>query len=148
MLRTFGRLILGVFLIGAGIGHFTNAEAFLAQVPTWMPEPEAVVAISGVIELLLGAALIAAPQRFRAAVGWIVAAFFVAIFPGNISQLVTGTDAFGLDSDAARFVRLLFQPVLVVWALWGTSAWKQWRAERRQGTLGAPAAKNFSSESK
>lgn len=127
MLRTLGRLALGVFLLGAGYGHFSNADAFLAQVPPWMPTPEAVVAISGVIELLLGAALLLAPQRYRPAVGWVVAAFFVIIFPGNISQFVTGTDAFGLDSDAARFIRLLFQPVLVVWALWCTDAWKQRR---------------------
>lgn len=83
------------------------------------------------MEIVLAAALIFAPQRYRAAVGWITAAFFVAIFPGNISQFLTGTDAFGLDSDAARFVRLLFQPVLVVWALWCTSAWVQWRESRR-----------------
>ena len=131
MLRTIGRLVLGVFLFGAGIGHFTNAQAFLAQIPPWMPAPEAVVAISGVVELLLGAALIIAPKRYRPIVGWVVAAFFVVIFPGNISQFITGTAAFGLDSDAARFVRLLFQPVLVVWALWCTSAWSQWRESRR-----------------
>ena len=135
MLRTIGRLVLGVFLLGAGIGHFTNAQAFLAQVPPWMPAPDAVVAISGVVELVLGAALILAPRRYRAAVGWIVAAFFVVIFPGNISQFVTGTDAFGLDSDVARFVRLLFQPVLVVWALWCTSAWRAWRGSRTEGTV-------------
>ena len=135
MLRTIGRLVLGAFLLGAGIGHFTNAQAFLAQVPPWMPAPDAVVAISGVIELVLGAALILTPGRYRAAVGWIVAAFFVVIFPGNISQFVTGTDAFGLDSDVARFVRLLFQPLLVVWALWCTSAWRTWRGSRAQGTL-------------
>jgi uncharacterized membrane protein len=117
-------------LLFAGIGHFSNAEAFLAQVPGWMPAPEAVVAISGVIELILGIALILAPQKYRAVVGWVVAAFFVMIFPGNISQFVTGTDAFGLDTDAARFVRLLFQPLLVVWALWCTSAWSQWRGNR------------------
>lgn len=134
MLRTVGRIVLGTFLIGAGIGHFVNADAFLAQVPPWMPAPEAVVAISGVVELILGAALILTPQRYRNLIGWIVAAFFVVIFPGNISQFITGTDAFGLDSDAARFVRLLFQPVLVVWALWCTSAWSQWR-RRRQETL-------------
>ena len=130
MLRTIGRLVLGVFLFGAGIGHFTNAQAFLAQVPPWMPAPEAVVAISGVVELLLGAALIIAPRRYRPIVGWVVAAFFVVIFPGNLSQFIPGTDAFGLDSDAARFMRLLFQPVLVVWALWCTSAWSQWRESR------------------
>jgi uncharacterized membrane protein len=132
VLRTIGRLVLGVFLFGAGVGHFTNAEAFLAQVPPWMPAPEAVVAISGVVELLLGAALILAPKRYRPKVGWVVAAFFVAIFPGNISQFITGTAAFGLDSDAARFVRLLFQPLLVVWALWCTSAWSHWRESRRR----------------
>lgn len=135
MLQTIGRLVLGAFLLGAGVGHFTNAQAFLAQVPPWMPAPDAVVAISGVIELVLGAALILTPGRYRAAVGWIVAAFFVVIFPGNISQFVTGTDAFGLDSDVARFVRLLFQPLLVVWALWCTSAWRTWRGSRAQGTL-------------
>ncbi len=121
---------MGAILIGAGIGHFTNAEAFLAQVPPWMPAPEAVVAVSGIIELVLGAALIFAPQRYRPIVGWIVAGFFIVIFPGNISQFVTGTDAFGLDSDGARLVRLLFQPVLVIWAIWCTSALKTWRAWR------------------
>ncbi len=134
MLRTIGRLALGAALLFAGIGHFVNAEAFLAQVPGWMPAPEAVVAISGVIELILGASLILAPRKYRAIVGWVVAAFFVVIFPGNISQFVTGTDAFGLDTDAARFVRLLFQPLLVVWALWCTSAWVNWRESRRQAT--------------
>lgn len=134
MLRTIGRLILGVFLLGAGVGHFTDAEAFLAQVPPWMPAPDAVVAISGVMELVLGTALIVAPRRLRPAVGWLVAAFFIAIFPGNISQFVTGTAAFGLDSDVARFVRLLFQPLLVLWALWCTSAWATWRASRTTGT--------------
>ena len=141
MLRAIGRLTLGVFLIGAGIGHFINAEAFLAQVPPWMPAPEAVVAVSGVIEIALGALLIALPKRYRSWIGWIVAAFFVVIFPGNISQFVTGTDAFGLDSDAARFVRLLFQPVLVLWALWCTSAWSDWRTARRHATSGAVSAR-------
>jgi uncharacterized membrane protein len=96
-----------------------------------MPAPEAVVAVSGVVELLLGAALIATPRKWRPMLGWIVAGFFVVIFPGNISQFVTGTSAFGLDSDAARLVRLLFQPALVVWALWCTQAWSTWRERRR-----------------
>ena len=49
-----------------------------------------------------------------------MAAFFVAIFPGNISQYVNGIDAFGLDTERARLVRLFFQPLLVAWALWAT----------------------------
>ena len=78
------------------------------------------------MEIVLGLAL-ARLGRYRVQVGWITAAFFVAIFPGNISQYVNGIDAFGLDSDRSRLVRLFFQPLLVVWALWSTGAWRSWR---------------------
>ncbi|WP_372419900.1 DoxX family protein [Actinotalea solisilvae] len=130
--RTAGRLLLGAVLAFAGTTHLTVArEEFQAQVPPWFPaDPDAVVLVSGVVEIALGTALVVAPRRRRAAVGWLVAAFFVAIFPGNVSQLVTRTDAFGLDSDAARAVRLLGQPLLVAWALWSTGAWRTWRAGR------------------
>lgn len=50
----------------------------------------------------------------------LLALFYVAIFPGNISQYVNGISAFGLDTDQARLIRLFFQPVLIAWALWST----------------------------
>lgn len=128
--RTLVRWALVLLLATAGVGHFVAADTFRAQVPPWMPWPEAVIAVSGVIELVLAAALAFAPARLRPAVGSLVAAFFVAIFPGNISQYLTGTAAFGLDSDAARLVRLAFQPALVVAALWCTGAWAAWRSRR------------------
>jgi uncharacterized membrane protein len=131
--RLVGRLVLAAILLFAGIGHFINTAEFTAQVPPWLPAPEFVVYASGVIEILLALALIALPRQ-RVLVGWITAAFFIAIFPGNISQFVTQTPAFGLDSDAARFIRLLFQPLLVVLALWSTGAWRSWR-QNRQGRL-------------
>ncbi len=135
-LRTAGRLLLGGFLTVAGIGHLTSMrQEFQAQVPPWLPlDPDFVVVASGIVEVGLGAALILAPRAVRPAVGWAAAAFFVAIFPGNISQYLTRTDAFGLDSDAARLMRLFFQPALVVWALWATGAWKAWRTRSRQTT--------------
>ena len=131
MLTTLARLTLGVFLLLAGVGHFIATAEFTAQVPPWMPAPEFVVYASGVVEIVLGLALILV-RRQRALVGVVVAAFFIIIFPGNVWQLLEGRDAFGLDSDLARAVRLLFQPVLVVWALWCTGAWtamrEAWRA--------------------
>ncbi len=133
MARTIGVWLLAALLATAGVGHFVAREAFTAQVPPWMPAPGLVIAVSGVIELCLAVALVALP-RHRAAVGWVVAAFFVAVFPGNISQFLTGTSAFGLDTDAARAARLVFQPLLVVWALWSTDAWMSWR----RGRKGAP----------
>ena len=131
--RTVGRIALGCFLGFAGITHLTVArKEFQAQVPTWVPlDADAVVIASGVVEVALGASLLGAPRERRSLVGAVVAAFFVAIFPGNVSQFVTRTDAFGLDTDNARAVRLLFQPLLVAWALWSTGAWRTWRRSRR-----------------
>jgi uncharacterized membrane protein len=123
--RTIGRIGLGAILVVAGISHLTVARsAFQAQVPEWLPlDKDFVVLASGVVEIGLGGALVALPRQ-RVTVGLVVAAFFVAIFPGNISQFVTRTDAFGLTSDTARGIRLLFQPLLVLWALWSTAAWR------------------------
>jgi uncharacterized membrane protein len=130
-LRTAGRLLLGAFLAIAGIGHLTfQREEFQAQVPGWFPlDADLVVLGSGVVEIALGASLIGWRSR-RVQVGWLTAAFFVVIFPGNIAQYVEGTDAFGLDSDGARLARLFFQPVLIAWALWSTGGWKAWRRTR------------------
>ena len=90
--------------------------------PTWLPiDPDFVVLASGVVEILLGLSLLTL-WRIRAHVGLLAALFFVAIFPGNINQFVNRIDAFGLNTDTARGVRLLFQPVLVLWALWSTGA--------------------------
>jgi len=127
--RTIARIALGAFLAFAGISHLTwSREEFQAQVPTWVPlDADAVVIGSGVVEIALGAGLIAARRPQRALVGGAAGAFFVAVFPGNISQYVTHTDAFGLDSDRARAIRLVFQPALVAWALWSTGAWRAWR---------------------
>lgn len=117
--QTIGRWALAGFLLVAGTNHLAwNSDEFLAQVPGWVPvSASLVVLVSGVVEIALALALVGLPGR-RRQVGWVVACFFVAVFPGNISQFVTHTDAFGLNSSFARGVRLAFQPVLVVWVLW------------------------------
>lgn len=130
-LRTIGRLALGAFLLVAGMAHLGPARhTFQAQVPPWVPvDADLVVVLSGVVEILLGAALVVLP-RWRVPLGWATAAFFVAVFPGNVAQWLERRDAFGLDSDGARLTRLFFQPLLVAWALWATGAWRVWRQRR------------------
>lgn len=131
--RTIARILLGLVLVAAGVGHLTFArQSFQAQVPPWLPlDPDLVVVASGVVEIALGLSLVVL-ARWRVVVGVVVAAFFVAVFPGNVSQLVTRTSAFGLETDAARAIRLVFQPLLVVWALWSTGAFSAWRERRRR----------------
>jgi uncharacterized membrane protein len=132
MPRRVARWILGALLVFAGISHLSFARtAFYAQVPQWMPlNTDFVVVASGVVEIALGASLVLL-TRWRVTVGWVVAIFFVLVFPGNISQFTTHANAFGLNSDLARGIRLLFQPLLVIWALWCTGAWASLLIGRR-----------------
>lgn len=121
-LRAIGRVVLGALMVGAGILHLTTQrQEFQAQVPDWFPVGKDLTVLgSGVVEIALGAAFVAVPKRKRL-IGGLLAAFYVAVFPGNIGQYVQGVDAFGLDTDTKRLARLFFQPVLVVWALWAGS---------------------------
>lgn len=134
LIQTVFRILLGIFLILAGLGHLSVLrQDFLAQVPPWLPiDGDLVVILSGIVEIILGLGLIFLHGKYRTITGWVTAAFFILIFPGNISQYVNRIDAFGLESDQARFIRLFFQPVLVVWAIWSTGAWQAWR-HRKSG---------------
>ena len=131
--RAVGQVLLGSVLVLTGVAHLTFARTeFQAQVPPWFPaDADLVVLVSGVVEVLMGAALLVAWRHpARSVVGLATAALFVAVFPGNIAQLTEHRDAFGLTSDTARAIRLLFQPVLVVWAVWSTGARRMWRQRR------------------
>ena len=122
LIRKATQILLGATLIYTGTLHLTTSRMeFQAQVPPWVPfSPDFVVLASGVVEIALGLALVSLQRRRE--VGIATALFFIAIFPGNISQFVNHIDAFGLDSDRARAIRLIFQPLLVLWALWSTGA--------------------------
>ncbi|MET0900720.1 MAG: hypothetical protein ABWY45_22630 [Mycobacterium sp.] len=126
--RTVARLVLAGAMVFAGLSHlFWGRKEFQAQVPKSVPmDADGVVMASGGVEIVLGAGL-ALLNRDRVLVGRLLAAFFVAVFPGNIAQFVNKRDGFGLDSDTKRLVRLFFQPVLIAWALWSTGTPKTTR---------------------
>jgi uncharacterized membrane protein len=119
--KFLAQIALGAALIAAGSSHLgSNRQEFQAQVPTWLPlDPDFVVISSGIVEIILGISLLTL-WRYRAQVGLTVAVFFILIFPGNINQYVNQIDAFGLDTDRERLIRLFFQPLLVLWAYWST----------------------------
>ena len=122
------RILLGGLMTLAGIGHLTfQRNDFQAQVPRWLPDDPAfmdfVVISSGVVEILLGLAMIFLVKQ-KVKVGIALAIFYILIFPGNISQYTNEISAFGLDTDRKRLIRLFFQPVLILWALWSTGALK------------------------
>ena len=125
-MRKLFQVLLGLTLCYTGVLHLTSRRSeFQAQVPSWLPlDPDFVVIASGIVEIILGLALLTL-WKFRKQVGIATAIFFLLIFPGNVWQYLDGIDAFGLNTDTERGVRLLFQPVLVLWALWATETIKR-----------------------
>ncbi|HYJ48383.1 MAG TPA: hypothetical protein VEX12_00585 [Microbacterium sp.] len=125
VLRGIARWGLTGLLAAAGASHLTwGRRGYRIVVPDWAArltglDKDAIVVASGVVELMLAGALVVLPGH-RAAVGGLVAAFFVAVFPGNFHQWQTGRSAPLMRTDRARFVRLLLQPVLIAWAVWST----------------------------
>ena len=129
------QICLGITLVYTGTLHLTSRrQDFQAQVPPWLGlDPDLVVLASGYVELALGFALIFL-WKFREEVGLATALFFILIFPGNIRQYIDSVDAFGLDTDGRRAIRLLFQPLLILWALWSTRAIKKYRLRPRMNS--------------
>jgi uncharacterized membrane protein len=124
--REIARWALAALLLAAGASHLTwGRRGYRIVVPDWATrllrtDKDMIVVASGAAELMLGAALVVLPAD-RRRVGWVIASFFVAVFPGNVHQWRTGRPAPLMRTDRARFVRLLLQPVLVLWALWSTA---------------------------
>jgi len=123
--QDIARILLGAILVVAGIGHLTFARTeFQVQVPDWVPlNKDLTVVLSGYVEILLGLAILFV-KRYRAQIGLFAGLFFIMVFPGNIAQYLNHRDGFGLDTDLLRFIRLLFQPVLVAWAWWSSGGWQ------------------------
>lgn len=122
------KVLLGLFMVFAGTGHLTYArQEFIAQVPVWLQFTpgftDFVVLASGVVEILLGLSMLLLWKERSGWAGAALAIFYVLIFPGNINQYVEHINAFGLDTDQARLIRLFFQPVLIFLALWSTGGW-------------------------
>ena len=117
--KMVARKLLGSTLIFAGVSHLTFARRqFRAQVPDWVPLTKGdTVVLSGLVEIALGSAVALAGPKHQKAVGRVAAAFFIAVFPGNVSQYVDRRSAFGLNTDGKRFARLFLQPALVYWAI-------------------------------
>lgn len=123
--RVIGRWLLVALLGVAGASHLTwGRRGYRIVVPDWATklttlDKDAIVVASGAVEVLLAGALVALPKE-RKSIGCLTAAFFVAVFPGNVHQWLTGRSAPLMRTDRSRFVRLLLQPLLVAWALWST----------------------------
>ena len=113
------RVVLAVAIITVGITHFTHSAQFVRIVPPQLPDPLALVYISGVFEILGGIGLLIPIVSVAAA--WGLIALFIAVFPANINQAINSIPIDGIPHHPMLYwFRLPFQAVLIAWAWWYT----------------------------
>lgn len=116
-LKTVSLGVMAVAYVLAGLNHFRAPGFYRPMMPPYLPAHDALIALSGVAEVLLGVGLMVPSTRVGAA--WGVIALLVAVFPANLYMFQTG----GAGYDVPRWalgLRLPLQAVLIAWAWWHT----------------------------
>ena len=118
--RTNLRRGLAAAMIVAGSTHLAQPDPFLAHLPDWAPARELTVAVTGVIEIIFGAALVW-PMRNPRRVGRLLAAYLVLVFPANVYVAVADVDVDGQPGGVYSWLRLPVQALLVWITFWLTA---------------------------
>jgi uncharacterized membrane protein len=117
ILRMLLGWLMGLLYIVAGINHFWHPSFYLNIMPPYLPWHEALMYLSGVIEIFLG--LLIFIPRYRTLAAWAIIAMLIAFMPVHIHMLMNPQ----LYPDIPEYVlwlRLPLQGVLIAWAYWYT----------------------------
>jgi uncharacterized membrane protein len=107
---------MSLALLLAGADHLKNPQRYLPMMPAFLPLHGVLVAFTGVCEIAGGLGLLVPPVRWLA--GVMLAVYFVCVFPANVNVALTGGRVEGMpQAHWYYWVRLLFQPLVVWWAL-------------------------------
>jgi uncharacterized membrane protein len=119
IIKAIFRWLLAIFLVFAGINHFRDSAFYLKMMPPYIPWHGAMVAISGVAEVLLGVALLISEwwPRCRRLAGWGIIALLVAVFPANV-YMYQHQELFANYEPLVLLIRLPLQAVMIAWAWW------------------------------
>ena len=112
--RTLARVLLALFLIIAGIGHFIIPEFYLRMMPPYLPAPYSLIYISAVAEIALGVCALIPKLQPIAKYGIIL--LLLAIFPANI-HMALNPHLFPEFSSIGLLLRLPFQAIFILWVI-------------------------------
>ena len=115
-LKTASKILLAIFMVGAGTIHFVKPDFYLRIMPTYLPWHLELVYLSGFFEVLLGVLLLV--PRYSRLAAWGIIALLIAIFPANIF-LYQHQDILPAP-PLLHLLRLPLQGVFILWAYWHT----------------------------
>ena len=108
---------MGILFVLAGINHFISPESYLPLIPPYLPYPELLNIVSGVLEVVFGAGLLT--KRYREASAYGIILLMIAFIPAHVYHIQMD----GCVSEQiciplwAAWVRLVVvQPFIMVWA--------------------------------
>jgi uncharacterized membrane protein len=134
--RDHARRGLAIAMAVAGVFHLVQPDPFVQHLPDWVAGREALVFLTGLAEIALGAALLG-PRAWRSNAGRLLAAYLVAVFPANVYVAVAAVDVDGQPGGPYPWIRLPFQALFVAWALWST---------RTEARVPVPAAQSVAGD--
>lgn len=120
MIKKSSLLMLILGYLAAGINHFRNPASYLKIIPGYIPYPIAVNILSGVLEILFALLLISPKTRIYGA--WGIILLLIAFLPVHIDMIGNAPLLLGklMVTPLLAWLRLLLQPVLMLWAWWYT----------------------------
>ena len=133
--RDHARRGSAVAMVFAGFTHLVQPDPFIQHLPDWVPARQALVAVTGVIEVGLGVGLLSA-RRWRSRAGQLLAVYLLAVFPANVYVAVADVDVDGQPGGLYPWIRLPFQALFIAWALWSTRPEPQLESEVGTGHAG------------
>lgn len=116
-IRGFFRVLMGVLFILAGVNHFISPGAYLPLIPPYLPFPEILNIVSGVLEVLFGSGLMTKAYRKWSAYGIIF--LMIAFIPAHIYHIQMDgcvSNKICIPLWAAWIRLVIFQPLLIIWA--------------------------------
>lgn len=115
-------VVFSLFYIGIGFAHFISPEPFLNIMPPYFPYHLELVYLSGFFEVLLGFLLLF--KKYRLFAGYGLVLLLIAVFPANVYLFTSSIarDAYGSITQQQAFIRMLFQPLLIITAYWHATA--------------------------
>jgi uncharacterized membrane protein len=118
-LKLFLKYLLAIFFVLAGLNHFINPDFYVKIMPPYLPWHPALVYLSGIFEIALGALLLKRESSRLAA--WGLIALLLAVFPANIHMAIH-SELYTNYHPLALWLRLPLQFVFMAWAFWYTRA--------------------------
>lgn len=109
-----GRLAMSIMLLFTGMAHFTNTNLMVDMMPEALTWKEPLVYLTGLLEWVLGLALLTTRWSVYASI--VLLLFFIAVLPANIVGSLKAVPLGGMENGPDYlYFRIPLQLFFILW---------------------------------